>query len=223
MTTRSATFVGRLHVVRHDDARHRVAAAGAQNQFVDHVAHDRVQAGRRLVVEHDLRLQGQGPGQADAFPHAAGKLGRLLEPHVLRQADLGQPRHDDLVDFRGGSCGCAAAGERPRSGRSSCCRTGPPAERRSRSGSAAGPSPARSAGPGPVRRSSTVAARRPHQADDRLQEHGLAATALADDGQRLPRAIERLMSRSTSCRRTRTPSCFDADQRLQRTRYLCRT
>ena len=101
----------RAHVVRHDDARHRMVLPRAEDQLVDHVAHDRVQPGGRLVVEHDLRLQGQRPGQAHALPHAAGKLGRLLGHDVLRQAHLGQPGQDDLADL-------VAASSRV------CCRSG---------------------------------------------------------------------------------------------------
>ena len=35
-----------------------------EDQSVDHVGHDRVEAGRRLVVEHHLRVERQRPGQA---------------------------------------------------------------------------------------------------------------------------------------------------------------
>ena len=89
----------RAHVVGHHHAGDRVLAARAEDQLVDHVAHDRVQPGRGLVVEDDLRLQGQGPGQSHPFSHAAGKLGRLLAQDVLRQAHLGQPGQDHPPDL----------------------------------------------------------------------------------------------------------------------------
>src|SRR5262249_9602051 len=44
-----------LHVVRDDDAGGLLGPLGLEDQLVDHVAHDRVQAGGRLVVEHDFR------------------------------------------------------------------------------------------------------------------------------------------------------------------------
>ena len=46
------------------------------DQIVDDVGHDRVEAGRRLVEEDDLGLGGDGAGEADALLHAAGQLGR---------------------------------------------------------------------------------------------------------------------------------------------------
>ena len=67
-----------------------VLLAGADDQLVDDVAHDRVEAGGRLVVEQHFGVHGQRPGQADALPHAAGKLGRRLAEHAVGQPDLRQ-------------------------------------------------------------------------------------------------------------------------------------
>ena len=54
------------------------------DQVVDDVGHDRVEAGGRLVEEDDLGLGGDGAGQRHALLHAAGELGRA------ELADLGR-------------------------------------------------------------------------------------------------------------------------------------
>src|SRR5579885_1595311 len=50
--------------LRHHHAGHRVTPPRLQDQLVDDVSHDRVEAGGRLVVEHDLGVEGQRPRQA---------------------------------------------------------------------------------------------------------------------------------------------------------------
>src|SRR5438445_2619967 len=86
-----------LHVVRHDDAGHRALAARLHNQFIDHVAHDRVEPRGGLIIEHDLRLDGQCPRQTDALLHAPGKLRWLLALDLRRQTDLQQTLLDSLA------------------------------------------------------------------------------------------------------------------------------
>ena len=65
--------------------------AGLQvDEFVLHLgADERVQGAEGLVHEQHLRIVGQGPGQAHALLHAAGKLGglALLEPFQADQFD----------------------------------------------------------------------------------------------------------------------------------------
>jgi len=78
MMTLSATLRAVCMSCVDDQASHLMVAAGAQDQFVDDVAHDRVQAGGRLIVEHEFGVQNQGPGQADPLAHAARKLRRLF-------------------------------------------------------------------------------------------------------------------------------------------------
>src|SRR5207253_3241974 len=53
-------------------------------------------SGCRLIIEHDLRLDRQGPRQSDALLHASGKLGRLFALDFKRQADLEQALLDLL-------------------------------------------------------------------------------------------------------------------------------
>ena len=84
------------------------------------VGADGIEACGRLIEEQQLRIEGQGPGEARALAHAAGKLGRLLVASIRRQADqrdfercdaahhlLVQPgmltdRHDDVFSHRQG-------------------------------------------------------------------------------------------------------------------------
>ncbi len=81
--------------MRHDNPGRLLGLRGLEDQLVDHVAHDRVEAGRRLVVEHDLGVQGERSRHPDPLPLAAGKLGRLLLLEPSRQADLLEPLGDD--------------------------------------------------------------------------------------------------------------------------------
>ena len=60
------------------------------HQAVDHRAHDRVQAGGRLVEEHDVGLGGDGAGQRDALLHAAGQFRRVKLADAGGEADLGE-------------------------------------------------------------------------------------------------------------------------------------
>ena len=64
-------------VVRHHHRGHPEMAIEVEDQLGDGLAGDRVEAGGRLVVEHDLRLEGEGSGHRDPLAHAAGQLGRL--------------------------------------------------------------------------------------------------------------------------------------------------
>jgi hypothetical protein len=59
------------------------------DQMVDGVDEDGVEAGGRLVEEDDLRLGDERPRDGDALAHAAGDLGGVFVPH-LREADLSQ-------------------------------------------------------------------------------------------------------------------------------------
>src|SRR6266568_690817 len=88
-------FIGRssgvnLAVVQHQDALAQPARAAhvmsdhyrghlqpiahAEDEMIDVVRHNRVQAGRRLVVENDFRLINDRPRQANALFHAARQL-----------------------------------------------------------------------------------------------------------------------------------------------------
>ncbi|CEI77443.1 Putative uncharacterized protein [Pseudomonas aeruginosa] len=58
---------------------------------------DRILPHERLVVEQDLRVQGDRPGQGDAALHAAGKLVRH-QFHGAAQADGLKLHQDDVAD-----------------------------------------------------------------------------------------------------------------------------
>jgi hypothetical protein len=86
---RSASSSGLLQVLRGQEDRH---AAG--HKFPDDLPHrpaaTRVQAGGRLVEEHDPRVAHQGHGQVQPAPHTAGVgggqlLGRLHQVEALQQ------------------------------------------------------------------------------------------------------------------------------------------
>ena len=106
--------------------------------------HDRVEAGRRLVVEHDLRVEGQRPGQADPLPHAARQLGRLLRLDAVGGRPTSCSRwRDPLARSPARRAAAAPAGRRRRCRRPSGCRTGPPPGTGSRTAAAAGSARAR--------------------------------------------------------------------------------
>src|SRR5688572_8289258 len=71
-----AHAIGAAHVVRDDDARHTELFAHADHELIDHRARDRVQSGRRLIVQQVLWSQRDRARDADPLAHAAGELGR---------------------------------------------------------------------------------------------------------------------------------------------------
>ena len=132
-----------LHVVGHDDAGGLLGPLRLEDQLVDHVAHDRVEPGGRLVVEHDLGVERQRPGQADALPLAAGELGGLLLLEAFGQADLLEAIGDKPGRAPHRRRACARGGRTPRCRRSSGCRTAPPSGTGSRTGAGSGSARAR--------------------------------------------------------------------------------
>ena len=90
---------GRFHVVRDDHGSHPQTLLQATNQVVDGVGGDRIEAGRRLVVEDALGPPDDGPGEADAFAHAAAELLRhffLLPRQIHHFERLGDACGDFL-------------------------------------------------------------------------------------------------------------------------------
>ena len=59
----------------------------------------RVEARRRLVVEHHLGLEHECPRDAHAFAHATRELGWQERQHVLRESDASQRLHHARSDF----------------------------------------------------------------------------------------------------------------------------
>jgi hypothetical protein len=101
-------LAGGVHVVRDDHAGDAGPPPHFEDQLVDHVGHDRIEAGGRLVVEHEQRVEGEGPGEAGPLPHAARELDRLLGEHGSRQPDLVDERLHDAADLRLGQPGVLA-------------------------------------------------------------------------------------------------------------------
>ena len=85
-------FSGRVHVMRDDNTGHRISPPRSNDQFIDHVAHDGVQSGRRFVVHDQFGIHDQCPRQADSFSHAAGQFSRFLENDGIGQSDFRKSR-----------------------------------------------------------------------------------------------------------------------------------
>src|SRR6266498_4127403 len=73
------------HVVRYDDAGDTQLLLQPLDQPVDDVGVHGIQARRGLVVEQIRRLAGDRARDADALPHPAGQLRRILVPHLRAQ------------------------------------------------------------------------------------------------------------------------------------------
>ena len=132
------------HVVRDDESGH-AQIAGAHHELVHDGGGDRIEPGGRLVIQNVARLERDGPRDADALPHSAAELGRVLGLGARQLDDreaLLDPRRDGLV------VGARASGGRARcSPPRSSSRTAPRTGTRSRSCRAAprarpGPCPA---------------------------------------------------------------------------------
>ncbi len=67
------------------------------DEVVDDVGHDRIEARGRLVEEDDLGIGGDGAGQADALLHAAGQFRRAEIGDIAGEADLGQLLDGDVL------------------------------------------------------------------------------------------------------------------------------
>jgi hypothetical protein len=65
------------------DARHPELLLQPVDLAVDDRRRHRIEARRRLVVEEDLRLADDRPGQPDPLLHAAGEVGRRQTLHAL--------------------------------------------------------------------------------------------------------------------------------------------
>ena len=69
---------------------------GLQDQFVDDIAHNRIETGRRFVVKHHLGVENQGAGQPDPLFHAAGQFRRHFPLDPVRQPNFRQPLPDPV-------------------------------------------------------------------------------------------------------------------------------
>ena len=180
--------------MRHHHARDPRTLAHSQDQLVDHVAHDRIEACGGLVVENQQGVECQGPREPGAFAHAAGDLHRFLVQHGSRQSDLVEERDHDgaglrrrqprvFTDWKGDVVGDRHAVEQRR-----------PLKNESVASAEVGQFPLAHAGQRPPFKP-YFPLRGPYQADHGLEKHCLAATALAEHGERLAgRNVERDIS-----------------------------
>src|SRR5437773_1001358 len=89
-----------LHVVGDDDDR--VVVLQLADEILDAKGGDRVEGGARLVHQQHLRLDRDGPGDAEPLLLAAGEAGpRLAEPvgDLVPQTSLAQRPLDDVVQL----------------------------------------------------------------------------------------------------------------------------
>ena len=84
-----------VEVVRHHEHAEPQALPQLLDQLVIMGGADGIEAGRRLVEEHEFRVERQCPGEAGALAHAAGKLRGLLAARISRQADQGDLKRGD--------------------------------------------------------------------------------------------------------------------------------
>ena len=78
--------VGADHVVGDHDRSDVQLGLQAPNQAVDRVGDNRIESGRRLIVEDAGGLRDDGPGQGGALPHASAQIHRHL-PLLPLQGD----------------------------------------------------------------------------------------------------------------------------------------
>src|SRR5690349_22585158 len=74
---------GRSDVMRDDNTGDAELSLQLDNEISDGCRRQRVEPGRRLVVEHDLRVVGQTASDADALFHSARQLRRQLVHYPL--------------------------------------------------------------------------------------------------------------------------------------------
>ncbi len=168
-----------------DDAGHRIALADLQDQFVDDVGHDRVEAGGRLVVQHDFGIECQGAGQAYAFLHAAGELSGFFQLGGGGKADFLEALADDVADLRLVEAALLAQAEGDVVVDREAVEQGGALEEKTEAEALLGQVVVAQVGQafavedhGPRRG--------PQQGDHEFEENGLAAPAFADDDDSLP-------------------------------------
>ena len=185
MTTRSAT---RRTVFRSWVTTMLVTGwllARLQDQLVDHVTHDRIETGRRFVIKHDLRVQGQGPGQSNPLFHSAGKLGRFLRFLSRRQAHFAEPLPDALGNLRFAEPFLLAQAKGDVVEDRHAVEQGGPLKQKAEAQPLLASVRGRADRSGPCLKGDS-AGRGPQKPDDQLEHHRFAAAAFADHGQRLP-------------------------------------
>jgi hypothetical protein len=100
-----------VDVVGDDEERRAGVLAEIDDQLVEERRADRVEAGVGLVEQHDLRVEHERSGEPGALAHAAGDLAGELGLRAL-EADHVDLVHDDAADLALGLLGVLAERER---------------------------------------------------------------------------------------------------------------
>src|SRR5438309_479888 len=85
-------------IVRDDDLRRAAIGADAADEFADLLRQDRVEVGGRLVVEDQLGVDRQRPGDRHALAHPARELARQLRLRAL-ELHVGEDAVNDRLDL----------------------------------------------------------------------------------------------------------------------------
>ena len=186
-----------------------------QDQLVDHVAHDRVQPGRRLVVEHQSRASAPAPGPG---PRASACRRTARPASWPGRSPAGRPRPAARGRSRWISSSALAGVLPQRKGDVLADRHAVEQRRLLKQEAEADPlrasAPSRSARPGPGRRTA------PRRASGRSRPMIVFSSTVLPQplspmmASVCPRGIVRLMSRSTCCRPKSTSSPRMLDQRV---------
>src|SRR6266540_4910417 len=91
-----ADSVGASHVVGDDDACDAELLAHANHELIDYRAGDRVEAGRRLVIQYVLRPPGDRAGDSDSLAHSTRELGREFRLDVGKVDELERLAHTGI-------------------------------------------------------------------------------------------------------------------------------
>ena len=89
-------------VVRHEEVGQAVLLLEVLEQVHDLGLHRDVQGGDRFVEHEQLRIDRQGPGDADALALPAGQLVGIAPSVLGAEADVGQQRRDPIAPLAAG-------------------------------------------------------------------------------------------------------------------------
>ena len=88
-----------FNVVRYHNTGRTQSLIDAADQVGNHAQGNRVEAGKRLVVQHDFRVKRNRAGKRDAARHPAGQLRRHQVFHAA-QTDRVQFQQNQIADNR---------------------------------------------------------------------------------------------------------------------------
>ena len=101
-----------VHVVRDDDRRDAERVVQLADQLADDAERDRIEAGERLVVHDEHRVERDRARERHAPRHAAGQLGRASAARAPRRPTALQLHQHEVADQLLGQVGVLAQRER---------------------------------------------------------------------------------------------------------------